>query len=172
VVVAAGVPLASLALAESAGDRAVAEQILANPPAASASADQAAVKTPLEEAKKALDRAAGARRSGDTRHAELLEGLAREWAETARDVMRANSVEANASAMEVGATDAGVRAERARTLLEESIARRGRAQAELDKLTADAGPIPVAPPSSSARSKAPKAPRAAPSASAAPAEAR
>jgi hypothetical protein len=118
------------------------------------------VRIPVEEARRALERAAGARRSGDIRHAELLEGLAREWAETARDVVRAAAVEADAGALELAAADAGLRAERARALLEESIARRGRAEAELEKLTADAGPFPTQPPAaSSAKAKPAKGSR-------------
>jgi hypothetical protein len=170
---ALGVPLVPLAIGEQASDRTVAEQILAQlpssppePPQAVASAAPSAsapaassgepnvVRVPVEEARRALERAAGARRSGDVRHAELLEGLAREWAETARDVLRAAAVEADAGALELAAADAGLRAERARALLEESIGRRGRAEAELDKLTADAGPFPTKPaPASSAKAK-------------------
>ena len=125
------VPLAPLAFGEPLSDKAVTEQILAS------LADQPLARGPLDEAKRALDRAAGARRSGDIRHVELLEGLAREWAETARDVVRAAAVEAEAGALEIAAADAGLQAERGRALLEESIARRGRAEAELEKLTAD-----------------------------------
>jgi hypothetical protein len=178
VVAALGVPLA---LGEQLTDKAIAEQILATlgtpespapaasggAPAASGApgssvtpAPEAIARNPLDEARRALERAAGARRSGDVRHAELLEGLAREWAEIARDVVRAASVEADAGALEVAAADAGLRAERARALLEESIARRGRAGAELDKLTADAGLFPTKPaPAGSARGKPAKGAR-------------
>src|SRR5215471_18832845 len=79
-------------------------------------------RIPIDEARRALERAAGARSARDVHHAELLEGLAREWAETARDVLRAAAVEADAGALELAAADAGVRAERARALLEESMA--------------------------------------------------
>jgi hypothetical protein len=170
---ALGVPLVPLALGEQVSDRSVAEQILAGlastpgqPPqavasaapsasaAAASSADTNLVRVPVDEARRALERAGGARRSGDIRHAELLEGLAREWAETARDVLRAAAVEADAGALELAAADAGLRAERARALLEESIARRGRAEAELATLSADAGPFPTKPPpASSAKAK-------------------
>jgi hypothetical protein len=164
-----------LAFGEPPSDRAVAEQILAQlAPAASATAaaapaasaspasssDRALTQAPLDEAKRALERASGARRSGDVRHAEQLEGLAREWAETARDVVRAAAVEADAGALEVAAADAGLRAERARALLEESISRRGRAEAELDKLTSDGGLFPTGPaPATSARPKPTKGSR-------------
>jgi len=167
-VLAFGGALAPMAIGEPLSDKAAAEQILAamaRVPAGSSSAEPTLARTPIEEAQRALDRAAGARRSGDSRHAEMLEGLAREWAETARDVVRAAAVEADAGALEVAAADAGVKAERSRALLEESIARRGRAEAELEKLSADGGPFPIPPQSGgAARSKPGKAPRPASSA--------
>jgi hypothetical protein len=144
VLVVAGVAMGSTALGQQVSDRAAAEQILAT--AASSSADAALLRAPLDEAKKALDRATGARKSGDVPHAELLEGLAREWAETARDLARAAAIEADAGALENSASQATLRAERARALLEEALSRRGRAQAELEKLSADAGPFPPKPP--------------------------
>jgi hypothetical protein len=162
--IAMGVPLARVAFGEAPSDRAVTEQILA-----SVGSNRADARGPVDEAKKALERAAGARRSGDVRHAELLEGLALEWAETARDVIRASAVEADAGALGAAAADAGLKAERARALLEESIARRGRAEAELEKLTADGGILPTTKPgpASSAKSKPAAGPKAAPSNSAA-----
>jgi len=163
---ALGVPLAGAAFADPVSDKAVAEQILASMAATSDSSMQAVTRAPVDEAKRALERADGARRAGDVHHAELLEGLGREWAETARDLVRAVSVEADAGALEMAAAEAGVGAERARALLEEAIARRGRAEAELEKLSADAGLFPTKPPSSSsAQAKPPKGPK--PTASAA-----
>src|SRR5262249_46895569 len=151
--------------------KAVAEQILASLGSPTDTSIQAALKSPVEEAKRALDRAASARRAGDTHHAELLEGLAREWAETARDLARAIAVEADAGALENAANEAGVGAERARALLEEAIARRGRAEAELEKLSADAGIFPTRPVASSSASprppKPPKPPKPAASAASA-----
>jgi hypothetical protein len=160
-----GAGLASSALGEQPSDRAMTEQILAAAPSSSAQA--ALVRAPLEEAKKALERARGARQSGDTAHSELLEGLAREWAETARDLLRATTIEADAGALESAAAQAELRAERARALLEEAISRRGRAEAELEKLSVDAGPFPPKPPPTALpRGKAAK-PRSAPAGSAA-----
>jgi hypothetical protein len=156
---ALGIPLAGAAFADPISDKAVAEQILASLAAPSDSSMQPVLKTPIDEAKHALERAAGARRSGDTHHAEILEGLGREWAETARDLSRAVSVEADAGALETAATEAGVSAERARALLEEAIARRGRAEAELEKLSSDAGLFPTRPASSGSIAKPPKTPK-------------
>jgi hypothetical protein len=166
VVLAVGIPLAGAAFADPVSDKAVAEQILGSLAAPSDSSMQAALKAPIDEAKRALERAASARRSGDAHHAELLEGLGREWAETARDLARAIAVESDAGALETAAAEAGVASERSRALLEEAMARRGRAEAELEKLSADAGLFPTRPASSSAAPvKPPKAPKPAASGS-------
>jgi hypothetical protein len=150
-----GVALGSSAIADQLSDKVITERILAG--AGSSSADAALLRAPLDEAKKALQRAEGARKSGDVPHAELLEGLAREWAETARDLARAATIEADAGALETSAAQANLRAEKARALLEEAVSRRGRAEAELEKLSADAGPFPPKPPPTALpRGKAPK----------------
>jgi len=165
---ALGIPLASSALGEPASDKVVTEQILATIETAGSSSAGAITRAPVEEAKRALERASGARRSGDLHHAELLEGLAREWAETARDLVRAASVEGDAGALELAAAEAGVQAERARSLLEEAVARRGRGEAELERLSADAGPFPTKPsPASSGQGRA-RAPKTVAPASSAP----
>jgi hypothetical protein len=155
VLVVIGVAMGPIALGDQLSDRAIAEQIVAA--SGSSSAAVALLRTPLDEAKKALVRAEGARKSGDVPHAELLEGLAREWAETARDVARAAAIEADAGALESSASEASLRAEKARALLEEAIARRGRTEAELEKLSIGAGPFPPKPPPTALpRGKAPK----------------
>jgi hypothetical protein len=82
----------------------------------------------------ALDRAAKLRASGDEPHARLADGLARTWAEAARDVLRAVDVEEKAQAARRAATDAGVVAERERALLEEGIAQSGRLRAQLESV--------------------------------------
>ncbi|HEY3593617.1 MAG TPA: hypothetical protein VGL13_07080, partial [Polyangiaceae bacterium] len=108
-----------------------------------------------------LERATGARLAGDVRQGELLEGLAREWAETARDLVRAAKTESEAAEVQTRAAQAAVRAERQRALLEEAIARRGRAEVELERITGDGGAKAV--PSASA-----SPPRAKPAASGRP----
>mgnify|MGYP000553032247 CR=1 FL=1 len=96
------------------------------------------VASSLEKAKAALERAYGARKAGDAAHAHMLEGLALEWAETARDLVRAAAAEQAAGSASDKARESAVRVERARALLEETQARRGRADAELEKaLTAE-----------------------------------
>ncbi|MDB4940785.1 MAG: hypothetical protein JWP97_319, partial [Labilithrix sp.] len=92
---------------------------------------------PLGRARAALDRAAKLRASGDEGHAKLAEGVARTWAEAARDLVRAAEVEERAHAARRNAADAGVVAERERALLEEGMAQSGRVRAQLDAVTRD-----------------------------------
>jgi hypothetical protein len=140
----AGLPAAVVAVGSAWADeptgRAGAERILAEI-GRDSGLDSSTVRRPAEEARKALERANGARSAGDAVHAEQLEALACEWAMVARDMVRTALVEGDAGALQLALGDATVQAERARALLEEAIARRGRAMAELSKL--DAGPYPV-----------------------------
>ncbi len=96
------------------------------------------VAEPVEQAKRALSRAHGARAAGDAAHARQLDGLALEHAETARDLLRAVAAEAAAVDTAQKARDAATRLERARALLEETQARYERAAAELVRLQAEA----------------------------------
>ena len=98
----------------------------------SAKKDVAAEMTTRSRA--ALERAAKLRASGDEPHARLAEGLARTWAEAARDVLRAVDIEEKAEGARRSATDAGIVAERERALLEEGIAQSGRLRAQLDSM--------------------------------------
>lgn len=91
------------------------------------------VASSIEHAKESLERAHGARAAGDVGHARMLDGLALEWAETARELLRAAAAEQAATSASDKAREAATRAERARALLEETQARRGRADAELEK---------------------------------------
>jgi hypothetical protein len=104
--------------------------------------DPSMTRGPVLEARRALERARGARAAGDPVHADLLDGLAREWAETARDVVRAAAVEQEASALESTVAELSTRAQRARALLEEDVARRGRAEAELARVARGGKPSP------------------------------
>jgi hypothetical protein len=93
---------------------------------------------PIKNAKRALERAHGARTAGDVLHARMLDGLALEWAEAARDLDRAATAERAAQTTGKRAYEAQTKAERARALLEETQARRGRAAAELEHVQAEA----------------------------------
>ena len=95
------------------------------------------VESSIDHAKESLERAHGARAAGDAAHARMLDGLALEYAESARDLLRAASAEQAAASAADKAREASVRAERARALLEETQARRGRADAELEKALTD-----------------------------------
>lgn len=122
------------------GDGATAEQIVKDIEARAARDPKSAkvVEAPLASAKKALERAHGARTAGDPAHARMLDGLALEWAETARELERAAAAEDTAQSSAKVARDVATQVERARTLLEETQSRKGRAAAELEKAEADA----------------------------------
>jgi|ERR1700690_2791402 len=87
----------------------------------------------IANVKEALERATRMRGAGDESHAKAAEGLAREWADTARDLARAADAEKTAWDVRHKAQDAQARVERARALVEEGIARVGRMRAELDE---------------------------------------
>jgi hypothetical protein len=88
----------------------------------------------IARSRAALERASHLRASGDEPHARLADGLAKTWADAARDVVRAVDVEEKAQSTRLAATDAGVIAERERALLEEGIAQSGRLKAQLDEI--------------------------------------
>lgn len=122
------------------GDGAKAEQIIKDIEARAARDPKTAavVAEPIATAKKSIERGHGALASGDAAHARMLFGLALEWAETARDLERAASAEQVADATAKSASDAATQVERAKALLEETQARRGRAAAELEKAVSEA----------------------------------
>lgn len=122
------------------GDGATAQTILRDLEAKAAKDQDTAkvIAEPVKNAKRALERAHGARASGDEVHAKMLDGLALEWAEAARALDRAAAAERVSMVASQKANEAQTKAERARALLEETQARRGRAAAELVKVEADA----------------------------------
>jgi hypothetical protein len=120
---------ATAVFAAGADDRAAAEASLKEV-AASPRKDVAAELSSRAQA--ALDRGAKLRAAGDEAHAKIADALAKTWGQAARDVARAAHVEEQANSARRDALDAGVVAERERTLLEEAIAQSGRVRAELD----------------------------------------
>jgi hypothetical protein len=82
------------------------------------------------------------RAAGDDAHGRLADGLAREQAEAARDLVRAVDAEKKASNARQGAMDAGAQLEREQALLEETIARTGRLRAELEAADREAKASP------------------------------
>jgi hypothetical protein len=112
------------------GDRAEAERLVAQlerDPAHKELSQDA-----VRQAREYLDRGQKLRQRGDDAHASIADGVAREWAELGRDLVRAADVEQKASAARRAADDAGAQLERERALLEEGIAQNGRLRAQLE----------------------------------------
>ena len=123
------------------GDGATAEKLLAeieSKTKAQGDAARKVVAEPVQAARKSLERAHGARVSGDAAHARMLEGLALEWAETARDLQRGATAEGSAIQLAKKARSVATQVDRARALLSETQDRRGRAAAELERVEAEA----------------------------------
>lgn len=144
--------LGGVALATRSGsDRDRAEAALAALSAAPTSARLA--HESMQAARHALRRADEARAAGDAKHAPELDALAREHAETGTDLVRAAAAEKKLREVQKELSDVETKLSRARALLEETLARRGRAQAKLEGLeraSAPAAPPPAEP------AKAPK----------------
>ncbi len=113
-------------------------------PALSGSANGAAKKAldaaahPIAEAHKMLARATELRGLGDVARAELAEDAALEWALTARELVSAVELEIDGREQAAAADAASAKAARARTLLEDAIARRARLEKDLDALEKEA----------------------------------
>jgi hypothetical protein len=96
-------------------------------------------REPIAHAERALRRARDARAAGDHEHAAMLEHVAEEWALTGRDLVRAAQAESEASRLQKQAAEVETKLVRARALVEETVARRGRAREKLEELEQDAG---------------------------------
>ena len=127
-VTAGALTLTAVALA-APDDRAVAESLLKE---VEASPKKDVAKEMVARSRAAFERSAKLRSGGDETRARLADGLARTWAESARDVLRAIDVEERSQAARRAATDAGAQAERERALLEEGIAQTGRIRAQVE----------------------------------------
>ncbi len=140
--IAAGITLlvaasvATLAIAAGNDDSAEATALIQQLDADTA--HKALVADTLAKAKEALERGRRMRTAGDEAHAKLADAVAREWAETAHDLVRAVDLEKGAAASRSGAIDAGARVEREQSAVEESIARVGRVRAVLEAAERDA----------------------------------
>jgi hypothetical protein len=86
---------------------------------------------PIARANDALEQATRLRTVGDEAHARAADGLAREWAETGRDLARASDAEQQAADLRKKALESQARLSRTRTLVEEAIARVGRLSAAI-----------------------------------------
>jgi hypothetical protein len=97
-------------------------------------AHQSALAPPLQKAKDALGRAHSMDQVGDGPHANLLRAVAREWLDLAKDLARTADAEAKAEQREKALDDLETKIVRGRALLEETIARRARAEALLEEV--------------------------------------
>lgn len=122
-------------------DRGAAEAILAELGADRRHAKLAA--EPIARARDALDRARDARGAADAEHGALLEAVGRQWAEAARDLTRAVAAEQRVHDAEKKTSSAEEQLTRARAVLEDTVLRRARAQAQLDELEPKPAAKPV-----------------------------
>jgi hypothetical protein len=88
----------------------------------------------VARAKLDLERAAKLRASGDAENAVVAERGALTWLDAAETLARSSDGENEAASLELGALDAGARAERERALLEEALGNAGRRRAELARI--------------------------------------
>lgn len=131
VVAALGVGTVISAAAVAADDdRAATEAIVREVEAAT---NKALAGEMLAHVKDAQARAQKLRAGGDEPRARLADGLARTWAESARDLIKAAEAEQKADVARLAANDAGREADRERALLEEAIAQSGRLRAQLEQ---------------------------------------
>ena len=92
------------------------------------------LRVPIGEARRALDRARGARAAGDEPHGALLDRLAGEWLALGSATLRAVRAENAAGAATTRTVELRTKLERGRALLAEDQARQGRLQAEVRRL--------------------------------------
>ena len=126
-------------------------------------AHQSALSAPLANAKKALERAHRGAKGASwapedkaaARQAELLRAVAGAWLDVARDLARTVEAEKAANETLKKLDDAETRVSRGKALLEETIARRSRVQAQLDALDHPKAAPPSSPPPPAAPPAAP-----------------
>jgi hypothetical protein len=92
---------------------------------------RAVVQDPISKAKAAQQRAQNARGSGDLQHATELDALALTWAQVADDLVRAATAEKQLADLQKTVTDLEQKAIRTQALIEQTIARKGRAEQNL-----------------------------------------
>jgi hypothetical protein len=101
-----------------------------------------------QQVEDARRRAVEARRSGDATHAALLDALAAEWTQVGVELERAAAMERRAERAQREAAEIETRALRARALVEQTIARVGRAREKLEGLSRERPELelPASPP--------------------------
>jgi len=88
-------------------------------------------KDPVSKAKAAQQRAQSARGAGDLLHATELDALALTWAQVADDLVRTAASEKKLAELQKSVADLEQKAVRTQALIEQTIARRGRAEQNL-----------------------------------------
>lgn len=90
------------------------------------------VQAPVAKAKAAQQRAQSARGAGDLQHATELDALALTWAKVADDLVRTAESEKKLADVQKAVADLEQKAVRTQALIEQTIARRGRAELNLN----------------------------------------
>src|SRR3954469_15220848 len=90
------------------------------------------VQAPVAKAKAAQQRAQSARGAGDLQHATELDALALSWAKVADDLVRTAESEKKLAEVQKAVADLEQKAVRTQALIEQTIARRGRAELNLN----------------------------------------
>ncbi|HEX5099090.1 MAG TPA: hypothetical protein VFV94_06295 [Polyangiaceae bacterium] len=126
-------------------------------------AHRSALAAPLEKAKRALERTRrGASGAGwapqdpaAERQSALLRNVARVWLDVARDLVRTIDAEKAAIAAQKKLDEIETKVVRGKALLEETIARRARTQAQLDLIDRPKAELPPSVPPATAPAQAP-----------------
>jgi hypothetical protein len=123
------------------------------------------VQAPVAKAKAAQQRAQSARGAGDLQHATELDTLTLTWAQVADDLVRTAESEKKLADVQKAVADLEQKAVRTQALIEQTIARRGRAEQNLKTLapTVSQTSKSAAAKPSQAASKEPVLPKAKPS---------
>ena len=119
------------------------------------------VQEPVAKAKAAQQRAQNARGAGDLQHATELDALALTWAKVADDLVRTAESEKKLAETQKAVADLEQKAVRTQALIEQTIARRGRAEMNLSN--ASPGASAVGKPSKEPAKAQPSAVKAKPS---------
>jgi len=93
------------------------------------------VQDPVSKAKAAQTRAQSARGAGDLQHSTELDALALTWAQVADDLVRTVESEKKLADVQKAVADLEQKAVRTQALIEQTIARRGRAEQNLKNET-------------------------------------
>jgi hypothetical protein len=119
------------------GDRAAAQALIAE--LGRDPTHRAVVADSLARAEDALERGARMRVAGDESRANEADALARQWAETGRDLLRASDAETRANDIRKKALETEAQVAKTREIVEDLIARTGRLRAQIAVTQQDGG---------------------------------